>query len=167
MKFNVLKKQIFFIAMILISYCTPNEAYDDSGRCFKEIENDFFRQSTVFQALSLHNVFQSQWTPIMNDLRSRAREVPTLVAREAANSSPNPLSPYDRIEAWNLLNRVLYRVFAQSLLSNRQLIFNEVDVKQMYAYIVSTQKARLIDCFGEEIFQKRPEENNPQENDRS
>lgn len=137
----------FFLLFIFVAFSSLS-AYED--RCFRDIEDSFFNERFVFEAMSLRNVYQSQWTPIYSMLRDRARSVRSIVQKKARNITPNPLSPYDKKEAAAVLKQTLYDVFADVM---RYYGIGEIDIRGMFKYISDQQRGRLRACFGEEAIE--------------
>ena len=66
----------------------------------------------------------------------------------------NPLNPYQPLIAGELLKRVLYKVFHDTMLANRAIFTNRVihesDITQMFHYIRAQQSYLFSGCFGEQ-----------------
>lgn len=122
--------------------------------CFNQIEQNFFSYQVVAQAFSNSNIAQAHWSVLYTQLQQNARYVPMMVEQTAARMSPNPLNPYQPLLAGELLKRVLYKVFFDTMYANRAIItnryINESDINQMFIFIRSQQSYLLSGCFGAE-----------------
>ncbi len=127
------------------------KAFDASPRCFKDLEINFFQPSIVSQALSLHHVDQSIWTPITQFLHEASKKVPDIIKKKAERMSPNPLTPKFIPEvAYQLLNETLFQIFSDVLItynSYQDLKINGDDMRSMFEYIKDKQAHRLDPCF--------------------
>ncbi|MCB1111090.1 MAG: hypothetical protein H7A37_07410 [Chlamydiales bacterium] len=142
-------------------------AYDDSPSCFRRLETGFFNTRLVTQALNMHGVYQSQWAPILLDLRQNARQVPRIVRSRARKMNPNPIqNPFDPTAAQKLLMDVLYEVFADTMRNNdlvNQGILNQDDINDMFNYIWSNQVNELEACFITPYLREKEEQKVQQE----
>lgn len=128
--------------------------FNDESPCFKDLQTHFFRPDLVMEALSLHEVYQSQWQPIVQKLQDSSKDVPQLLKLKAENlelsGQRNPLlSPFDPEGADKLLNEILMQVFTNVLRESNVLL--ESDIKDMYVYIRNKQTDRLKACYGQEV----------------
>lgn len=139
--------RFFWLCCVAVPACLVGEA----SMCYKDIEKDFFREAFVSQALNLHTVSQSTWTPINIRLRQNARKVPELVKQRAAGMRRNPFNyPFQPEEAGEVLMQVLFEVFASTLAEFN--INNASDVSQMFRYLRDRQQERLVACFGKSVL---------------
>jgi|694.fasta_scaffold01263_29 hypothetical protein len=122
--------------------------------CFSQIESEFFNYTVVAQAFANSNVQQSSWQPIYNQLQQNVRYVPAMVEQAAAQMNPNPLNPFQPLVAAELLRRVLYKIFHDTVIANSYLITNrtisESDINLMFMYIRAQQSNLFSACFGEQ-----------------
>ena len=122
--------------------------------CFYKIEAEFFSYDVVAQAFSNNFIQQSSWQVLYNQLQQNARFVPSMVEKAAAQMNPNPLNPYQPLAASELLKRVLFQVFHDTMIANQRIvtnrIINESDINQMFIYIRSQKSPLLSACFGEQ-----------------
>jgi hypothetical protein len=126
--------------------------------CIRDLENHFFDEKIVFQALSLYNIRQELWVPIINQLRQKSVTIPERMKLRTAFMTPNPIEfPVDRLKTAKILKIVLSEVFIETL---RFFQANERPNADMaFEYIFSEQIPELIRCFGEEVTQLLPESN--------
>lgn len=142
----------FFICAFVLTLTTGLFAFDASPRCFKDLSVNFFQTGIVSQALSMHKVDQSVWTPIVQQLQEVSKKVPDMVKKRARAMSPNPLEPVFIPEAaYSILTDVLFEVFSGVLISYnayQDIRINGDDIKNMFDYIMSKQTSRFENCFG-------------------
>lgn len=141
-------------SIIICSFIFINSSllgFDASPRCFKDLEINFFQPSLVSQALSLHHVDQSIWTPINQYLQEASKKVPAIIKAKAEKMNPNPLTPKFIPEvAFQLLNETLFQIFSDVMIqynSYQQLNINGDDIRSMFEYIKEKQSRRLEPCF--------------------
>lgn len=135
---------LFFGSFALAS--TIANAYNDSPSCYKELQTHFFRQDLVLQALSMHFIGQSQWTPINNALQEATKAVPQMVKEQAVRMPRNPLeNPFQAKEAEELLRKILFEVFEAVL--HQYGVTNPGDIREMFEYIEQQQAGRIKSCF--------------------
>lgn len=120
--------------------------------CFYRIESDFFSYTVVTAAFSNNSIQQSLWPVLYQQLQQNIRYIPGMVEQAAAQMNPNPLNPYQPLIAGELLKRVLYKVFHDTMLANQRIITNRIihesDIRQMFNFIHAQQSAFLSSCFG-------------------
>lgn len=145
MKFKI------FIFVCFLNMSTAVFAFDASPRCFKELQLHFFQPAIVSQALSIHRVDQSVWTPIVQLLEEASKKVPEIIKKRAQGMNPNPLEPIFIPEvAKALLEEALFDVFSGVLISfnNYQDIrINGNDIRDMFNYIMEKQASRIDGCI--------------------
>ncbi len=128
------------------------QAYDASPKCYRDLELNFFQPALVSQALSLHRVDQSSWTPILRSLKESSRKVPEIIRIKAKSIRPNPFEPIFIPEiAKQLMEETLFEVFAASVSSYnsyQDLRINSEDIAQMFKYISEKQADKVNRCFG-------------------
>lgn len=138
--------RILTLALLMMTCC----AYGEIPSCFKEIEDTFFKEKYVSQAMSMHDVPRGQWVPINDALQSQQPSIRKLVEERAKKRNPNPLdSPFDPVGAREVLMDILYEVFANTMRNN--YVFNEGDIRLMFYFIRSKNLPQLKECFGENI----------------
>lgn len=122
--------------------------------CFSQVEQNFFNYDVVAQAFSNNGIPQSAWPVLYAQIQQNVRYVPVMVEQTAARMSPNPLNPYQPLLAGELLKRVLYKIFFDTMFANRNIVtdrqIHESDIRQMFLYIRSRQTLLLSSCFGAE-----------------
>lgn len=102
-------------------------------KCYSELANRFFNDDkAILQALSLHRVFQSSWTPIVHALQKQTHTY-SLVRQRARQLDKNPLEPYDPVGAEKLLADTLTEVL-RGVMSTYQ-VSNATDISEMFDYI--------------------------------
>lgn len=123
--------------------------FDDTPDCFKKLETGFFIPSYTLQAFSLHNVPQSSWTLIYNQLQTAVQRVPGIVERKAEKMKINPLrNPFDSEKAWGVLEETLFEVFLSVLRDNNTFHqYNDNNIRGMFEYIKQKQSAYLKTCL--------------------
>lgn len=125
----------------------PINAFHDIPACYRDIEEHFFIPEVVAKALSLHDIYQSQWDIIVQDLQRRSLEVGGIVDARARRMRPDPLSrPIRPKEAKDLLMEVLFEIFVEVL--HQRDFTNQADIREMFNYIRRQQSFRLKTCFG-------------------
>lgn len=133
---------IFLLLFPLLAF-----GFDDSPPCLRELQAEFFPPEVVRQAFDMYYVFQSQWGPILLEIR-RGTSVSNLRLRERARKmKPNPLQhPFDPEKTRELLLEIQFEIFQSALIKN---YFNNVEAIQgMFNFIVNAQGKRLEACFG-------------------
>ena len=125
----------------------PMNAYHDVPACYRDLEEHFFVPEVVARALSLHNVYQSQWNIIVTDLQRRSQEVHRIIDARAKHMSPDPLNrPIQPKEAKELLLEVLFEIFVDVM--HQRDFTSQADIREMFNYIRRQQSERLKTCFG-------------------
>lgn len=127
--------------------------WDDSPACYKRLERYFFKEIYLYEALSLHNVYQSNWKPIYNELESYMREAPNMIKERARAMDNNPLEhPFQPEAAKKLLFDTLFDIFQKVLLDwsvNAENVINQNDIREMFEYIKNKQQDQIDLCFPE------------------
>ncbi|MBA3957488.1 MAG: hypothetical protein H0X51_03715 [Parachlamydiaceae bacterium] len=138
---------ILLVCLGLMGMSKGHAWLDDRG-CFRDLQVHFFEPLWVTQALSLHQIFQSQWDPINSKLQDRVRDVPTILKQRANRRGySSPLeNPFQPIAAGELLRQILLEMFTQVL--NESNITNQSDIEEMFAYIEQQQRERIKACLG-------------------
>jgi hypothetical protein len=114
-------------------------------RCYQDLADHFFdNDKAIMQALSLHRVTQSSWTPIIRDLQQRSRLAYPLAKQRARSLQPNPLDPFQPEPAEKVLMYTLLEIFQGVL--NSYLITNPDDITEMFDDIRRRQSAWPV-CF--------------------
>lgn len=128
------------------------QSYDASPKCYRDLELNFFQPALVSQALSLHHVDQSSWTPILRNLKENSRKVPAIIRSKAKNYRPSPFEPVFIPEVVKLLmDETLFEVFSVSVTSYnsyQDLRINGEDILRMFQYISEKQEDKINRCFG-------------------
>jgi|GEM_PF-1652504 len=142
-----------FLFCVIVTWSTPYlNAYDASPSCYKDLQLNFFQTSIVSQALSLHRVDQSSWTPIVKLLQESSKNIPSIIKAKAQNSRPNPLDPiFIPDVAREILEETLYEVFSGVLISYnpyQQILINSADIEDMFGFIMSKQQQKFDSCLG-------------------
>lgn len=121
-------------------------AYHDLPPCYRDLEEHFFIPEVTAKALSLHNIYQSQWDIIVRDLQLRSSEVHGIVDARASRMYPDPLnSPIQTEVAKELILQVLFEIFADVLYSRNYT--SQSDIREMFNYIRRQQADRIKACF--------------------
>ncbi len=142
---RILSLLCFVIISFFVSFPLAY-SYDNSPPCFRSLASHFFDNVTVSQALSLHRVDPGSWTPIYEDLSYQSGAIQYLVEEEAKKLTPNPLSrPFDPIKAQEVLMKVLYTVFYNTLINHE--VTNQSDIQEMFGFIRDHNKKRIESCF--------------------
>ncbi|MEM1283190.1 MAG: hypothetical protein AAGG81_06515 [Chlamydiota bacterium] len=140
--------RILFYFFILISLSLPltEVRANATPRCLKNLVLTFYDDSYLDQALNMHRVYQSTWSPIKSELRSRARKVPELMYTEGKKQRPNPLDyPMNSQEAERILIDVLYMQFQETL--NNFNIMNRDNIRDMFNYVRARQQSKIDACL--------------------
>lgn len=132
---------IFFLSFNSTLFCLPTVVLDPV-HCVEELEQNFFQSRVVFQSLSLHEVRQELWVPIIQLLQVKSREIPDRIKRKTAFMVPNPFEyPMNKRKAEKILKQVLYEVFVDTMRfynNNGQpqmdLVFNDIFEKRETAW---------------------------------
>lgn len=145
---HFLRHPIMVMAIVL-SIALPFFSSAQLPSCYREMEINFFKPNLVNEALSLHSVPQSNWTPINQELQKNVRFVPQLVKERADRMIPNPFVPFQPQAASALLRSVLFEVFSRTLAVFH--ITNQNKVDEMFQYLRERQSQLFLSCFGEEV----------------
>lgn len=143
---------IMGITGFLLAMSYPHEAisYDSSPSCFRQLETQFFQEKITAEALSLHNVYQSQWERIIDSLHKRSQAIPQLIKQRAMHMKPNPFDrPFQKEEAEKLLMQALHEVMSVTM-KEFYVSVSERDIDEMIEYIKSKQSHKFEACFGSE-----------------
>lgn len=136
------------IVLILALMFTPFSlsAWDDSPECVKDIESHFFNQTWLFEAMSYHYVSQSLWQMIYHDIQYRSQFIhdQVKVQRERADRDPFQ-NPFDGPASWQLVRSVLFQNFKEVMYFYQ--ITSESDIVDIFDFLETKQKARIISCF--------------------
>lgn len=152
-----MKRLIFSIAMIIsLGFSSIILGQDDDPtKCMLALEKSFFQYDVVSVMLSLYQIPQGVWEPLILDLQKKALSVNQRMKKKVANDVPNPLEyPVNKEAARQLLKETLYDVFLEALnestLLNVQNAFSLSDqlISDMFEYIYNQQESKFIDCFG-------------------
>lgn len=122
----------------------------DPVPCFKNLETNFFKEDLVRQALSLYNIPQGVWNPIVIQLRGASGEVPNRMRAKTRGMVPNPLEyPLQREPAAKLLKEALHEVFVEVMAANAMPEQPTADL--IFEYIFSRQRSSIERCLGVEM----------------
>jgi len=122
-------------------------AYDDSPKCFQHLQRIFFQQSTVAEALSLHNVPQSQWFVIGSELESRNRYIPRRMKQQAKRMRRSPLeNPFQPEDALELFRQVLWEEFVEVM--KKYDGANQRNWRDIFSLIYQSESERINFCIG-------------------
>lgn len=150
--------RIFLLSAALMSLSSPLQCYNDTPKCFTEIETNFFQPAIVIQALALSQGdvdYQNRWVPINNELRRRSQDLPNIVRQRADKMSPSPLEyPFQPDIALQLFWDVSYDVFNSVM--RDYMIYDQSIVRNMFNYIRSQQEPGIIRCLG--LDKPKPEQ---------
>lgn len=142
-----MKGYVLIFSVLLTSIvATAYASYNASPSCMRSLEENFFDNTTVSQALSLHRVDTGSWTPIYEDLVYYSKDIHRIIEQEAKRQNPNPLyNPFDPEKAEKLLLNALYTVFYNTLTYHQ--VTNVNDIQEMFSYVVEHNRPRLETCF--------------------
>lgn len=133
--------------------------FNDSPKCFKQLEIDFFNEKYVYQAFDLytfHNVYQGDWGRIVRKLKEEQLHIPNLVKLKTRGMRPNPLEhPFQPQKAKEVLLEAYYEVFYSVVKSFVGIpgvtAINDESIRGMFNYILEKQEARIDACLGEKM----------------
>lgn len=127
-----MRKVIFLLLAVLAPSIT--EAQETSEKCYRELESNFFDARIVNEALSLHKVYQSQWTLINRDLQDRSRNVGQTVKQQARKLERNPFNrPFQLEVATQLLLEAEFEIFSDVMFNYNITSPGKID--DMFRYI--------------------------------
>ncbi len=133
-------------ALLLLAEQQVVYGFYDAPRCFRELHSRFFTAEVLYPILSLHEVPQSQWEPILTKLQARSKDVPNKVRELARRLSPNPLeNPFQKKEAEELLKKVLLEIFEGTLRESN--VFHTSSIQDMFEDIWLKQAPLLNKCL--------------------
>ncbi len=138
-------------AILFVSVCMCFDmahAWRDVPSCYKDLEINFFDPEITTQAFALHNIDQSSWNLLLQSLKNKAANVPSIIDQRAKRMQRNPLDhPFQPKEAEQLLMDVLYENLVEAL--HERNFITQFDNREMFNYIRRRQADRLKACFGE------------------
>lgn len=141
------------ILILITFFALPLQGWENIPPCFKEFEQNFFKQELVLQSFDLHHMYLSHASVVYVALIEAAKDVPDIVKAKAKTMNPNPLHhPFQREIAEKILKQTLEEVFIKVLTANYvadQPAINEAEIKGMFEYIFSRQHAAWARCFGQ------------------
>lgn len=134
-------------------------AYDDSPKCLREFETDFFPYDILSEALSMSFIGQSQWTLIYDELKRRNSSIIDQVKAAGRQMRPDPFeNPFDPEQAEKVLMQVLFKEFNDVLVLFN--VANPLTIRSAFEYIRRRQAPRLKNCLQSEarqsLFNKKP-----------
>lgn len=136
---------LFFIILMGFLFPSPSYAVNTMPRCLKTLAVTFYDGVYLDQALNMHRVYQSTWSPIRNELKRRARRVPELMYQEGKKLRPNPLDhPFNPKEAEKIFIKVLFQQFQETL--NDFDVMNRGNIRDMFDYIRLRQQDKIDAC---------------------
>ena len=136
-----MKKAYRFLFFIFLAFA----GLSAEPRCYRDLADHFFDDDkAIMQALSLHRVTESSWTPIIHELQRQSRSTYPLVRERARRIDPNPLEPFQPAAAEKLLMYSLLEMFQNVM--NKYLITNPDGITDMFDYIRRHQAA-WVPCF--------------------
>ena len=149
--------------LLLIVLILTTSFVQDPSPCLKDLQLHFFETSRVNEVLSMYQVRQELWNPIVLDLQFRTLEVPEIMKRMTNRMVPNPIEyPMNKFETARLLKTSLLQVFRESLketnATQRGLIHvQESTIDLMFNYLLYKKLPKLIDCFGPKVQELVPQ----------
>lgn len=141
-----MQKILFTLSIILCSMSLYG--WDASPPSFLKLEESFFNEFYLDQALSLHHVWQSDWDAINRDLKREGRGIHQLI-RIISNRTPGyPIDyPFNTKEMAAILQKVLWDLFVKVMYQHNYTV--ESDLREIFNYVRGQQIDRLTDCFGD------------------
>jgi len=147
----MISKILCVCCAFLYLMATALEAFDNAPRCYQDLERNFFQPGYVSEALSMHRVPQSIWSPIIQALQQNTKDLPDRIRKAGKSMNPDPFDPEFLAEpALDLLTQSLYQIFVGVVADyNRyqDIVINGDDVLNMFTYIKDKQKAKFEGCF--------------------
>lgn len=123
--------------------------------CLQNLETNFFQPALVQQGLSLYEIPQGVWSPIIQDLQGGSIGIPNRMKRKTAMMVHNPLAyPLQRGEAAKILKATLYEVFMETMA--RYAVNEQPTADLVFDYIFSKQMDNLVQCLGDEVRELAP-----------
>ncbi len=138
-----------FLAIASIFILGSHLSADNSPPCFTQLENQFFQRASVEQSLSLYNVPQSAWHNITTDLQGEASLITQRLRVQASGMRPNPLEPFNKKAAGDLLRSQLYEALVRVL--DRYGIRDEVVRQGIFQSLREHNAALLKMCLDENV----------------
>lgn len=139
---------------LLVSFVFKLSAFDASPPCYKNLQTHFFQPLIVTEALSLYNINQGAWTPIIQNLNEASKKIPRIIQEKSNRMNPNPLSPVYLPElAEELLTNTLFEVFVDIITTYnfpQGGSVNGQNVDSMFKYLLDKQKNEWDRCFFKE-----------------
>lgn len=136
------------LVLVLLSLVSWN----DSPKCYKELQVDFFDEQIVMQAFDLYtwlNIYQGQWSHLARRLKEEERRVPALIRAKTNKMIPSPIDyPFQPDKAEEILLETLFEVFEYTM-HKYAFIYNDAAIKGMFNYIKEKQAPRLEACLAE------------------
>jgi hypothetical protein len=139
-------------SLLILFLCVLSKGWSfvqDPNPCLRNLQQNFFREAVVTEALSFYNIPQGLWVPINNDLKVASARVPEQMKRMTSRMVPNPLEyPFQREVVAKLLKQALFEAFLSAMTNNNMVERPTVDM--IFDYIFYRQAPFLISCLGED-----------------
>lgn len=114
-------------------------------RCVQEMSISLGRYETVAQAMSSYRVPQSQWVPIIGTFQRKLLNLKRDLEEAASKQVPNPLRPYNGVDAKQLLQSVIIKLWKDSLAVSSAGSNSSTDA--MLRYIIQHQSNEVRRCI--------------------
>lgn len=141
------KTTILCVISLFCVFSHKGEAYDDTPKCFKEVQVSFFQQPVILRAFGIHyrDIFQSQWDMLSQELMGTNFQVQAMIKERAKRMRPSPLEyPFQPDKAEDLLQTVAWELFLQVM--RRHNITNQPMLQDVFNIIFQAEIERLRVC---------------------
>jgi hypothetical protein len=146
-------KNWFYLCLVMMGFTisSPLCSYDQSPPCYRQIQQNFFRQDLLVAGLGLYSVNQNIWLNIYQDLQRGVQSVPSMVEALARSKNPNPLDPtFIPGVAAEILQQALFNVFQGVMrfyAAQGNTIIDQNTINGIFRYIWEQQYNQLAACM--------------------
>ncbi len=138
------------LALIIALCCmSTSHSLSASSACEAQLESSFFNRTILEKGLLLNQVSQSSWYLIYLELSRRTPQIHQLVeryTREENQGTPPPKTSAERQERRaRAVDRALFQILSDVLV---QYQVSENVPQNVYDYLKSQQRAKLVACYG-------------------
>lgn len=139
-------KNLLFLTGFQFLFFITLQAWDDTPKCFKYLEKNFFEERILTQALSFHYIPQGDWDAIYRDVKIKMKHMPETIKMKARAMDVNPLeNPFQPKEAQKLLLDSLYEAFASVMWYHN--IYHSGTIVDIFNFVLKKQQSKLDECF--------------------
>lgn len=142
-------RKVLFALTILCAWNGGIAAYVAEPRCVQDLAVNFFSPDLVRQALSLRNVPQGGWNPIINQLSTASHSIPQIMHAKVSRYVYNPLDTLAQQKiALQILQETLFDTFVSVMRNNNYaILLNQEDFRDLFDFIWKNQLRNIRTCL--------------------